>query len=302
MAPAWGKKQTGSLHPGRRSGRMRLSWSRKGVTATLCMLLSVSAAGCGSGAAFDPHEGYGNTGGSVEIGGTVGTGSCATGGAVGTGEGGTCPLFSFFVTSLAAMRRESASQDGFGGDLGGLAGADELCRRIAECSLPCAGEKVWRAFLSTATEDAIDRVGTGPWYDRLGRVVALTTSDLAHARPVYADPAIVDDLPNEDGIPNHNPDGTGQVDNHDTLTGSDSEGRYAGNASATCNDWTSSASSGSPRIGHSWPGGPSQHWINAHTAPGCAPGVNLSARGMGRGSCVGCSGGYGGIYCLALAP
>ena len=41
-----------------------------------------------------------------------------------------------------------------------------------------AGAKSWRAFLSTirggpdGPVHAIDRVGNGPWYDRLGRLVA----------------------------------------------------------------------------------------------------------------------------------
>ena len=204
------------------------------------------------------------------------------------------------MTSLEAMIRESGSPDGFGGDLGGLAGADEICRAIAESSLPCAGQKQWRAFLSSSAEDAIDRVGPGPWYDRLGNLVAQTAGDLASTRPQGADSSIVNDLPNELGIPNHDPDGSGDVDNHDTLTGSDESGRLYG-SNATCNDWTSSAESGSPRVGHSWPGGPSQHWISAMNAPGCGAGVNTSTQNN-TGPCVGCSGGYGGIYCLALTP
>jgi hypothetical protein len=48
--------------------------------------------------------------------------------------------FSFFVTSLEAMRRLSKSQNGFGGDLRygeatGIAGADKICTEIAEFSL-----------------------------------------------------------------------------------------------------------------------------------------------------------------------
>jgi len=34
--------------------------------------------------------------------------------------------------------------------------------------MPGSGVKGWRAFLSTTTEDAIDRIGEGPWYDRVG--------------------------------------------------------------------------------------------------------------------------------------
>src|SRR5262245_40454637 len=73
-----------------------------------------------------------------------------------TGDGGAdasadATRFSFFVTSLAAMQRLSGSQAGFGGDLrfgkaDGLSGADEICRQIAEGSMPGAGAKGWRAF------------------------------------------------------------------------------------------------------------------------------------------------------------
>jgi len=120
-------------------------------------------------------------------------------------------------------------------------------------------------------------------------------------RPANADQAIANDLANEDGIPNQNPDGTGAVDNHDTLTGCNTQGRYAGSAAATCSDWTA-LGSGQPQIGHSWPGGPSQNWMSAHTERGCDAGVNLVQDGAGSGTCVGCGGGYGGIYCFALTP
>jgi hypothetical protein len=102
--------------------------------------------------------------------------------------------FSFFVTSIGAMRELSKSQDGFGGDLRfgeatGLAGADKICRTIAEKSMPGAGQKTWRAFLSTIgyngqpQVNAIDRIGAGPWYDRLGRVVAQSKTAILNTRP-----------------------------------------------------------------------------------------------------------------------
>jgi hypothetical protein len=185
--------------------------------------------------------------------------------------------FSFFVTSLAAMQRLSDNPQGFGGDLrfgergpgAGLRGADKICATIAETSMPGSGDKGWRAFLSaTADEhgkqvDAIDRIGAGPWYDRLGRLVAQNKDDLLATRPMNADSAIVNDLPNEDGIPNHQPDpGDNPVDNHDTLTGTNDKGQLH-SQTATCKDWTSALgdreSEGAPRVGHSWPrtfGGP----------------------------------------------
>jgi hypothetical protein len=211
------------------------------------------------------------------------------------------------------MQRLSGSSDGFGGDLrygeaDGLAGADKICTEIAEESMPGAGQKQWRAFLSvTVGPDgqpvhAIDRVGEGPWYDRLGRVLAMTREDLANERPAGADPEIINDLPNEYGVPNHAPDpGEGDVDNHHFLTGSDEDGQLYG-AEATCEDWTSSVgSAGRPRIGFSWSIQNRIHWISGQNEAGCAAGMNL---GQGRldEPVVGSGGGYGGIYCFALTP
>jgi hypothetical protein len=202
----------------------------------------------------------------------------ATGGAPATAMP-SVPLerFSFFVTSLRAMQELSGSQDGFGGDLSfgetgegaGLRGADKICTTIAERSMPGSGQKQWRAFLSTVAGGpdggpvhAIDRVGEGPWYDRLGRLLSVTKADLIETRPASADAVIKNDFPNEDGVPNHNPDGTGEVDNHDFLTGTDAMGQlFADDPRVTCNDWTKSEpdANDAPRVGHSWPrmgGGP----------------------------------------------
>src|SRR5690606_4147411 len=129
----------------------------------------------------------------------------------------------------------------------GIAGADLICATLADRSMPGAADKDWRAFLSTTSEDAIDRIGEGPWYDREGRLVAEDIDGLLNNRP-DGDPAIVDDLPNEWGIPNSAPEGE-SLDNHDTMTGSDEDGRLVmgergggafggGNSSfSTCMDW-----------------------------------------------------------------
>jgi hypothetical protein len=204
--------------------------------------------------------------------------------------------FSFFVTSLIALRELSGSQDGFGGDLrfgqaDGLSGADEICRRISLRSKP-GNSKTWRAFLSvTKGPDglpvhAIDRVGEGPWYDRTGRLVASNKTDLARERPRGADPAIANDLPNENGVPNHDPDGTGNVDNHDMLTGSGETGMlFSMNWSSTCHDWTSKVGSdGRPRCGHSWPRGGGGPIIIFDGGPGPRPpGVDGGPGGWGPG-------------------
>jgi hypothetical protein len=237
-------------------------------------------------------------GGSANGGAGGASGSAGASGAAGTGGVATEP-FSFFVTSLAAVRRESNNEKGFGGDLGGLTGADEICRKIAEKSMPGAGAKGWKAFLSTSAENAIDRIGTGPWYDRTGRVVAMNIAGLLETRP-DGDEAIINDLPNEDGVPNRAGTGSGNDDNHDIITGSNSMGKHDGGS--TCENWTSATGSDGPRVGHSWPAMSGMGWIQAHTAPGCEPSVALTQTGPGSGNGIGNAGGYGGFYCFALKP
>ncbi len=150
-------------------------------------------------------------------------------------------LFSFFVTSEVALLELSGNEYGFGGDLrygetgpgAGLRGADKICSEIAERSMPGASAKQWRAFLSASEgEDgepvnAIDRIGEGPWYDRIGRLVAETPEDLQHTRPKNGDAQIALDLPNENGVPNSEVDpgaDTAGERNHHILTGSKVDG------------------------------------------------------------------------------
>src|SRR3954471_6114006 len=84
--------------------------------------------------------------------------------------GGT-PM-TFFVTSEPI---------GDGGNLGGLAGADAQCQKLA--TAVGAGSRTWHAYLSTqarpgqAAVNARDRIGTGPWYNFDGVMIA---RDLAH--------------------------------------------------------------------------------------------------------------------------
>jgi hypothetical protein len=268
--------------------------------------LGGAPAGGASGAAGMPAGGAGMGGSSGGgAGGSPAGGASGIGGGAGAGNGGSAGTgamlenFSFFVTSLDAVRRESGSMDGFGGDLGGLEGADAICTRIAESSMPGSGAKGWRAFLSTTTVNAISRIGMGPWYDRLGRLIAMDVEGLLNQRP-EGDALIVNDLPNELGQPNRSGTGTGMDDNHDTITASNQMGEWDGGP--TCEDWTSAVGGDGPRVGHSWPAGSGMHWIQAHTAPGCVPSVALVQMGAGSGDGIGNGGGYGGWYCFALMP
>jgi hypothetical protein len=222
--------------------------------------------------------------------------------------------FSFFLTSVKAMRRLSKSEKGFGGDLRygeptGLAGADKICTEVAETSMPGAGAKGWRAFLSARNDDgtevhAIDRIGEGPWYDRNGNIVAMKKADLLAERPIGAHASIREDLPNEDGIPNHRPDPGGPlIDNHHVLTGSNGMGRLYG-PNATCRGWTALTNAGRPRIGFSWTISNRRHWISGQDEGGCGAGFDLDGGGGSDPSnpIVGSGGGYGAIYCFASKP
>lgn len=70
------------------------------------------------------------------------------------------------------------------GKVDGSSGADEICRQVAEMGMPGAGQKQWRAFLIVTSGpggepvNARDRIGSGPWYDRQGRLVANSVADL----------------------------------------------------------------------------------------------------------------------------
>jgi hypothetical protein len=232
----------------------------------------------------------------------------------------------------------TGSTKGWGGDFtygtgDGLKGADKLCTQIAEESLP-GNCRTWRAFLTTSKVNAIDRVGSGPWYDRLNRTIAKNLTELAATRPGGITVAtILNNLPNEDGTPHHNEEASctnlnSCADNHDVLTGSAPGGKACTSSTCagmggmgggggmggentitdwTCKDWTlgTSVAGIAPRVGHTWPTmtGQSDNWISQLTEGGCSPGYNLVQNGgpSGNGTgTVGNGGGYGGIYCLAL--
>ena len=271
----------------------------------------------GSGGGNGGGNGSGTGGSSPGTGGrapgTGGAGGGSSGGSAGSSDGGASEApaspgdgrkFSFFVISIESIRKLSGSQNGFGGNLGGLVGADKICQDTAASA--GAGHKTWKAFLSVTKGGAnggpvhaIDRIGEGPWYDFHERLIARTKADLVMVRPA-GDPQAVSDLANERGQA-QKPFG----DNHDTITGSNRMGMLMSmDPATTCQDWTSSSATGGRAImaGHSWSRVGRQQWIQEHTVPGCAPGVNLRDNYVAPGNCIGCSGGYGGFYCFALQP
>jgi hypothetical protein len=216
------------------------------------------------------------------------------------------PRFSFFYTSLDAMRRLSGSQNGFGGDLRfgmptGLEGADKICQTIARDL--GFGAKTWRALLSVtrgpqgAPVHAIERIGEGPWYDRKGRLIAQDRAGLLAERPA-GDPEVINDLPDESG------EGTSPLGHTSAITGTNTMGRlYSPDAKNTCNDWTSNRLEAIfVMTGHpSFTTGAS-NWLQSHPERSCVPGVRLGDAGNGDGSSIGSGGGWGGFYCFALTP
>lgn len=227
--------------------------------------------------------------------------------------------FSFFVTSMDALWALSDStpgdlNGGFGGNFGGIAGADSICQTIAAAT--GNGDKTWHAFLSAIDDGtgnpahAIQRIGTGPWSDANGRLVATGIAGLLDAPRPDGDVQSTSDLPDECGVPL-----TQLGDAHDVVTASNRQGLLAtDDPQYTCNDWTSdtgAVGSGgnlggatSVKCGHSFPraggGGGGQHWLSDHGLRGCDKGANLLQNGAGEGTCIGCTGGYGALYCFAL--
>src|SRR6476619_4413356 len=124
---------------------------------------------------------------------------------------------SFFLTSNGI---------GNGGNLGGLAGADNHCQTLAQAA--GAGAKTWRAYLSTQAADgapavnARDRIGKGPWKNAKGTVVAKDIADLHSANNNLTKQT---SLSEKGDVIN----GRGDTPNrHDVLTGSQGDGTAFG--------------------------------------------------------------------------
>ena len=181
------------------------------------------------------------------------------------------PEMTFFITSEGP---------GDGANLGGLEGADEHCADLADS----AGSKLtnWRAYLSVSPivdrssgtakvipgVNARDRIGSGPWHNARGVLIANNVDDLhSAANPINKDTGL-----DEHGRPVN--DRTMKPNRHDILTGSDPQGMYStAGGDTTCSGWTSN-SQGSAIVGHHDRMGLSQDWHmlswnSAHGSAGC---------------------------------
>ena len=182
---------------------------------------------------------------------------------------------SFFVTSVGI---------GDGANLGGLEGADAHCAKLAEAA--GNGAKTWRAYLSTQVEgkrgiSARDRIGTGPWYNANGEMIAENLDQLHILPNLYKSTALDEnanlvkgrgDKPNE----------------HDILTGTKADGTAYfpwEEGDKTCSNWTSNGE-GSATVGHhDRHGGGNVSWNAAHNSRGCSQDNLRSTGGAGLFYC-----------------
>ena len=181
----------------------------------------------------------------------------------------------FFVTSTGS---------GKGADFGGLAGADKLCQSLA--AAVGAGSREWRAYLSTQGSGAVnarDRIGSGPWQNVKGVVVAKSVAELHGTNNLTKQTALTEkgEMVN----------GRGDTPNmHDILTGSQPDGTaFAGADDRTCGNWTKSGD-GAAVVGHHDRMGlneepPAKSWNSSHPSRGCSDAALIGTGGAGRLYC-----------------
>jgi hypothetical protein len=186
----------------------------------------------------------------------------------------------FFVTSTGGAK---------GADYGGLEGADRHCQQLAAAA--GAGDRVWRAYLSTQAPalnnpnfvNARDRIGSGPWRNAKGVVIARDVDELHSPRNNVTKDTALDE---RGQLVNGR---TEKPNKHDILTGSRPDGTaYAGApfADMTCGNWTKSGKDGSAMLGHHDRAGPidnawARSWNSAHPSSGCDPDGLVSTGGAG---------------------
>lgn len=174
----------------------------------------------------------------------------------------------FFVTSVPA---------GPGGAIGGVAGADAHCQRLAE-AVGSRG-RTWRAYLSAPASDttpavhARDRIGRGPWVNLRGVEVASSVGDLHGPNTRMGRQAAITETDKIGLFP------------HDILTGSNPDGTLA-SGDMTCRGWKSTV--GYAMFGHSdrQGGRPNANsWNSAHQSDGCTAEAFRSTGGNGLFYC-----------------
>jgi hypothetical protein len=186
---------------------------------------------------------------------------------------------SFFITSTTQGS----------GNLGGLAGADAICQNLAAAA--GAGNKTWHAYLSTQAANGVPgvnargRIGAGPWYNAKGELIALNNGDLHgdqqrdrnNIQKAFALTEKGELIKGVGDMPNQ----------HDMLTGSDSDGRaFPGGLDTTCNNWTDATDDHKAMLGHAdRSGGGNTSWNSAHMSAGCSAPKLVQTGGAGHFYC-----------------
>ena len=192
---------------------------------------------------------------------------------------GTQETLGFFITSVGM---------GNGADLGGLSGADAHCQALA--TEVEAGDRTWRAYLSTQTADgqpavnARDRIGEGPWHNTAGVLIA-GTLDLLH----YDNSNINYEYALNERGERVNSGAMGDSPNfHDILTGTRLDGTaFPAGEDRTCSNWTSSGE-GSAFVGHHdrfVRADPGSSWNSVHPSRGCSQEDLVATGGAGLFYC-----------------
>ena len=188
---------------------------------------------------------------------------------------------SFFLTSVGS---------GNGGDLGGLAGADRHCAMLGAAA--GRGDVTWQAYLSTSGPNGVnarDRIGSGPWYNARGRMIAESIDALHSESNRFIGSSGLNKETALDEIGRGVPGGGDTPNRHDILTGSQADGTaFPGTDDTTCQNWTSS-DAGSAGVGHhdrrSRTPGELSSWVSAHISQGCSQEALMATGGAGLFYC-----------------
>ena len=187
----------------------------------------------------------------------------------------------FFVTS---------SGSGKGADLGGLAGADAHCQKLA--AAVGAGNRNWRAYLSQQPANGVtainarDRIGNGPWTNAKGAIIAYNVEELHGPIANLTKQTL---LTEKGAMVNGRSD---TPNTHDALTGSDWHGRaYPAGSDMTCGNYTKSGAEGAIQLGHTDRVGLTddpiaRSWNSSHASRGgCSQDALKSSGGAGLFYC-----------------
>ena len=131
---------------------------------------------------------------------------------------------------------------------------------------------------------ARDRIGTGPWYNAKGVMIAKNVDDLHSANNNINKQTALDE---RGRIVNGR---TEKPNTHDILTGSRPDGTaFAGTQrfpDMTCGNWTKNTTEGSAMVGHHDRAGPTKDpwsvsWNSAHPTIGCTQELIRKTGGAG---------------------